>query len=655
MSFISIHACGQSPGSSWPGPSVGQYAVGFQSSFIVDSTRAFFSTDRSASNYGVRPVRVYIWYPAKDTPSLAKMPFSEYVDVQSPEGLEAYNQYLVRHDRSATAGQFSPRADTLRDKLLNSKTLAIKDAPAALGQFPLILHSTGINGWQAEGSVLFEYLASHGYVVVNVPQVGARIEQPNVPYTAFGVGLQGKDLSVALDHVLSKSFVQENRIAAMGHSFGGLVALWLASQNNNIDAIVTLDGSNVIPRGIEISKQIDWWLDGVQIPVFSLHTLGSGERDLSLMRGLRYADRYFLTYPNAGHFDFQNWPLHVSRWNIADPRSQNLRPHREGAAMYRSTIQLAKLFFDATLKGESEAMKFVRGERRLPDLSDQAVFMYEETSGTRVALDELTNNGPQLLLPGVANTLRDEYGPTYSPEGNTLYFVKRRNRRGDEHIVKTQAISQGWTTPTTVSFSGEYHDKEPFISPDGQRMFFASTRPGNGSDAFDIWMAVREGSDWSEPVRLGPEVNTESVYDNYPAVAANGNLYFGSRREGSEGIDLWVSRYDNGSYLMAEHLGPVINSTATDADPYIDPMERFLIFCSTREGGEGSGDLYISYADGNGGWKEPLNLGPEINTSEFEYTPLISPDGQWLLFSRGWGEIYKIRLSEINAFLLETQ
>jgi hypothetical protein len=65
------------------------------------------------------------------------------------------------------------------------------------------------------------------------------------------------------------------------------------------------------------------------------------------VKSLRYADRYFLSYPNASHYDFQNWPLHVTRWNPADTRSLGLRPHEAGRTMYLSTIQLTKLFFDA--------------------------------------------------------------------------------------------------------------------------------------------------------------------------------------------------------------------------------------------------------------------------------------------------------------------
>ncbi len=255
-----------------------------------------------------------------------------------------------------------------------------------------------------------------------------------------------------------------------------------------------------------------------------------------------------------------------------------------------------------------------------------------------------------LFAPGVINTDADEYGPAFVFDGTTLYFTKRHNRDGNESIVFSQFRNGVWTGPTVAPFSGHYYDKEPFITPDGAKLFFASTRPERpeGPDtAFDIYVVEREGITWSQPRRLSSLVNSND-YDNYPSAASNGNLYFGSRREGGLGrIDLYVARFESGEYRTAENLGTLINSPATDADPYIAPDESYLIFSSTREGGYGSGDLYISHRRGRS-WTEPRNLGHLVNTSEFEYTPLVTPDGRYLFFSRGWGEIYFIEVEALG-------
>jgi predicted alpha/beta superfamily hydrolase len=251
----------------------------------------------------------------------------------------------------------------------------------------------------------------------------------------------------------------------------------------------------------------------------------------------------------------------------------------------------------------------------------------------------------KLFAEGVINTDADEYGPTFTSDGKTLYFTRRVNRRDSEFIYVSRLENGRWSAPELAPFSGKYFDKEPFVAPDGNRIFFASLRPVGGVEPknrrdFNIWFVEKTAGGWSEPNHVGPAVNSPA-YENYPSVAANGTLYFAGEREGGKGgNDLYRARLVNGKYEQVERLDE-LNTPNVDADPYIAPDESYLIFCSDRSGGFGSGDLYISF-NRNGKWTEPKNLGAAVNTAVFEYTPLISPDGKWLLFSRGWGEIYHI-------------
>ncbi|MDQ3280143.1 MAG: hypothetical protein M3Q69_01880 [Acidobacteriota bacterium] len=236
----------------------------------------------------------------------------------------------------------------------------------------------------------------------------------------------------------------------------------------------------------------------------------------------------------------------------------------------------------------------------------------------------------------------DDYGPAFTPDGKTVYFTRRVNRRGAENIVVSHFRNGRWSEPQAAPFSGAAQDKEPFLSPDGKRLFFASTRDGGGRrSGFDLWFVERKNGAWSAPQKLDSTVNSDA-YDNYPAVSANGTLYFGSERPGGKGnVDLYRSRRVNGRYTAAENLGDAINTPYVEADPYIAPDESFMIFCSTREGGFGEGDLYITYRRGTS-WTPPVNLGSTINGPQFDYTPLLSPDGKRFYWSRGWGGIYEI-------------
>lgn len=259
-------------------------------------------------------------------------------------------------------------------------------------------------------------------------------------------------------------------------------------------------------------------------------------------------------------------------------------------------------------------------------------------------------NEPKLFAESILGASEEVYGPSFSPDGKTLYFAKRVNERKLEKIFVSRFEKNSWTSPQVAEFSGTYFDKEPFVSPDGRKIFFASRRPAPDNPArkdFDIWMVEKSGSSWSAPRNLGPTVNSAG-YDNYPAVAANGNLYFGSVRDGGRGEgDLYVSRFVGGKYLPAENLGPIINTAENEADPYIAPDESYIIYSAEHTGGMGEGDLYISFRHG-GAWTAPRSLGPKVNSADYEYTPLVSPNGKYLFFSRGWGRIYQIELSALD-------
>ena len=210
-----------------------------------------------------------------------------------------------------------------------------------------------------------------------------------------------------------------------------------------------------------------------------------------------------------------------------------------------------------------------------------------------ISIETSSQSLPQakLFAEGLINTEADEYGPALTPDGKTLYFTRRINRRDSEFIYVSRLENGKWSTPAPAPFSGKYFDKEPFVAPDGKRIFFASLRPVDGVEPknrrdFNIWFVEKTASGWSEPKHVGAAVNTPA-YENYPSVAANGTLYFAGEREGGKGgNDLYRARFVNGKYPQVESLYE-LNTPKVDADPYIAPDESYLIFCSDRGGGFG--------------------------------------------------------------------
>ncbi len=176
------------------------------------------------------------------------------------------------------------------------------------------------------------------------------------------------------------------------------------------------------------------------------------------------------------------------------------------------------------------------------------------------------------------------------------------------------------------------------ISADGLELYFTSNRPG-GSGNFDIWVATRETiqDPWSEPVNLGPTVNS-SYWDCNNGISADGlSLYIFSNRPGGSGaLDIWVTTRSSISEPWGEpvNLGPTVNSSADDGGPYISADGLSLFFESNRSGGYGGNDIYVSTrATIDDDWEQPVNLGPTVNSSVWDWFPSLSADGLSLFFT----------------------
>ena len=98
---------------------------------------------------------------------------------------------------------------------------------------------------------------------------------------------------------------------------------------------------------------------------------------------------------------------------------------------------------------------------------------------------------------------------------------------------------------------------------------------------------------------------------------------------------------NSNGYEIPELLPKEINSKFFDWTPYISPDETYLIFSSNRPSSRDNyGDLYISFKDNDNNWSEPINMGNKINTNKQERFPKISENGQILFFTRATDNNY---------------
>jgi Tol biopolymer transport system component len=245
---------------------------------------------------------------------------------------------------------------------------------------------------------------------------------------------------------------------------------------------------------------------------------------------------------------------------------------------------------------------------------------------------------PELWGIGVVSTAENEMNAAFTPDGRTIYFARKGGDGRFAVILESHLGRNGrWSTPAVSSFSGQYPDYDPILSPDGRQLLYISKRPVTGNTAkpdFDIWVVDRTATGWSAPRRLETPINSDGD-ELYPSVATDGTLYFSScgRNDSKGRCDLYRSRLDGGRYTTLENLGGPVNTAASETDPFVAPDQSYIVFAAYgRPDGVGDGDLFVTHRQG-AGWTPPRPLGHGGNTVAREYCPIVSPDGRWLYFT----------------------
>ncbi|MBK8497486.1 MAG: OmpA family protein [Flavobacteriales bacterium] len=141
-----------------------------------------------------------------------------------------------------------------------------------------------------------------------------------------------------------------------------------------------------------------------------------------------------------------------------------------------------------------------------------------------------------------------------------------------------------WQPPVPFQHNApKYSIMHPTFSPDGRTLFFASDMPG-GMGGMDLYRSERTIEGWSEPVALGPEVNSPRN-EVFPRVEADGSLSFASDRSGGKGgLDIYVAPPSDGGWGPPLALPEPVNSAANDHGYELLPDGRSALFTTNRAG-----------------------------------------------------------------------
>ncbi len=237
---------------------------------------------------------------------------------------------------------------------------------------------------------------------------------------------------------------------------------------------------------------------------------------------------------------------------------------------------------------------------------------------------------PEIFGPGfVSSTSADEYSICFSADGKEIYF-SRYTANVSNTIWWTHEINNVWTTPVNAPFTGTFYNSEPFITYDNQKMYFISER--GATNDFQIWFMTRNGSSWSTPQKLTAPFSQDSI-KMFPTAAINGNLYFTQFGASMKGR-FYKARYINGAFETPSELSSTLNAYYSSGHAFIAPDESYFLFDAIPTQSSTGSLIYVSFKKQDSTWGNPILLGSNINATNNQYCPYISPDGKYMFFTK---------------------
>lgn len=199
-------------------------------------------------------------------------------------------------------------------------------------------------------------------------------------------------------------------------------------------------------------------------------------------------------------------------------------------------------------------------------------------------------------------------------------------------LATTPTFAQSSTPPINLGtvINSDARDAEPTFTADGNTMYF-NCFDRDGKTGSDICVSYLENGNWNEP-KIVAAVSTDEYMEVEPLLSPDGQqLYIMSTRPGGKGgMDFWVSDLINEQWTEPENLKGPFNTPYADHCIYFTGGNcEFAYWTSTRSGGFGGNDIWSSKKV-NGVWQEAQNLGPNVNSEASEHHSLPSEDGRSL-------------------------
>jgi tetratricopeptide (TPR) repeat protein len=342
-----------------PGPD----AVGLKVVEQYDFSRSYRSvTDELGKPYQgerARPLQTLIWYPAEKSNG-KPMTVGDYADLLATE---------TSFGRPELSPDWKQWIDGMKLTLKDSMW-AVRNAPLLAGRFPVVIYAPSLSSMSWENADLCEYLASHGYVVVASPDMGATSR--DMTSDLGGIDAQAQDISFLIGYAQTLPDTEMSEIAVVGFSWGGISNLFAAARDNRIEALVALDGSMRYFPGL-VKAASDVHPEQMTIPMLfftqgptsleklARHSISKDTEGPNVLNAWTHGDLITVDDMALVHVEHSSmYQRNEDIWKDYPSSRKADYSRTDGIVGYAWVARYTLEFLDAYLKHDAQAMAFLK-------------------------------------------------------------------------------------------------------------------------------------------------------------------------------------------------------------------------------------------------------------------------------------------------------
>lgn len=339
----------------------GAYQVGFKHYTIIDSTRTYRVHNAYNDQRIYRPVPISLWYPTEFVQGKSEqLTVLDYLEVlkEEEEWENLPNAFLL--------DWFPYLWNTPENQAhLSEKTSAFSNSPFLEEKFPVVVYAPSYQASSIENFALFEYLTSNGFVVISSPSRGTDTRWFEGG-TAKDMETQSRDVELLLKEMYRYDFIDFDKVALMGFSFGGVANTLTVMKNQKVNALVSLDGTDRYNYAV-LAKSPYFNLDNFDIPYVHFAQKEIPEEVLisdKIPAELNYEFQLYDSITNSNAYSYRFHDLthaYFSSFGVlfANRDKRQDKSDAEIMASYQLLSEHVLQFLNATLKNDEQAKTYL--------------------------------------------------------------------------------------------------------------------------------------------------------------------------------------------------------------------------------------------------------------------------------------------------------